>query len=121
MRARILIPLATFSIFGCSQRAMQTHELAIRQIFPAALEDFRRDVDRYPTQEEGLVALVSPPPAIRSVWRGPYLKGANAIPPDPWLRPYVYRTPSRVKGKSYDLLCLGPDGVETPDDVIVSR
>ncbi len=119
--ARILVPLAVFTLSGCSQRATQTHEFAVRQLYPTALEDFRRDVGRYPTQEEGLAALVSPPPAMRSVWHGPYPKSATVIPPDPWLRPYVYRSPSRVKGKSYDLLCLGADGVETPDDVIVSR
>jgi general secretion pathway protein G len=107
-------------VTGCSRSAL-THEIFVKQIAPAALEDFRRDVGRYPNQEEGLSALVSPPLTLKSAWRGPYPKSATTIPLDPWGRAYVYRSPSREKGRSYDLLCLGQDGAETSDDVIFSK
>jgi general secretion pathway protein G len=86
-------------------------EVAVVQIesFKAALDFFRLDIGRYPTQEEGLGALVSAPPN-QPRWNGPYLK-SKLVPADPWGRPYVYRLPSR-SGQAYDLLTLGADGVE---------
>src|SRR5437868_3295879 len=57
-----------------------------------ALDQFRLDVRRYPSAEEGLDALVAKPASAQS-WSGPYLK--KAVPSDPWGRPYVYRVPGQ--------------------------
>ena len=70
-----------------------------------ALDQFRLDVRRYPTAEEGLDALVAKP-ASASNWSGPYLK--KAVPADPWGRPYVYRVPGEKN--EFQLLSLGRDG-----------
>jgi general secretion pathway protein G len=70
-----------------------------------ALDQYRLDTRRYPTAEQGLVALVDRP-ASEPNWAGPYLK--RAVPNDPWGRPYVYRTPGQ-KGE-FDLLSYGRDG-----------
>ena len=75
----------------------------------SGLDFYRLDVGRYPTQEEGLNALVAAP-ANQQRWNGPYLK-SRQMPVDPWGRPYIYRVPSR-QGQAYDLLSLGADGVE---------
>jgi general secretion pathway protein G len=73
----------------------------------SALDLFRLDVERYPTTQEGLAALmVRPSGADR--WRGPYLKGAG-VPADPWGRPYRYRSPGS-EGRAYDLFSLGEAG-----------
>ena len=70
-----------------------------------ALDQFRLDMRRYPTAEEGLEALVAKP-ANGAQWSGPYLK--KAVPADPWGHPYVYRTPG---GKGdFDLFSYGRDG-----------
>lgn len=70
-----------------------------------ALDQFRLDVRRYPTAEEGLEALVTKPSNAAS-WSGPYLK--KAVPADPWGRPYVYRVPGEKS--EFQLLSLGRDG-----------
>ena len=70
-----------------------------------ALDQYRLDVRRYPSAEEGLAALVVKP-ASAPAWGGPYLK--KALPNDPWGRPYVYRTPGQ-KGE-FELLSYGRDG-----------
>jgi general secretion pathway protein G len=70
-----------------------------------ALDQFRLDVRRYPTAEEGLDALVAKPSSLAN-WSGPYLK--KAVPPDPWGRPYVYRVPGEKS--EFQLLSLGRDG-----------
>jgi general secretion pathway protein G len=70
-----------------------------------ALDQFRLDLRRYPSAEEGLEALVARPGKL-SGWSGPYLK--KAVPTDPWGRAYVYRVPGEKK--EFALLSLGRDG-----------
>jgi general secretion pathway protein G len=70
-----------------------------------ALDQFRLDLGRYPTTEQGLAALMERP-AGEQKWGGPYLK--KAVPNDPWGRPYIYRQPG--EHGEYDLLSLGKDG-----------
>ena len=71
-----------------------------------ALDQFRRGVGHYPTNEEGLQALVVPPSGEPN-WAGPYLK--KEVPKDPWGRPYVYQQPG-THGGDFDLLSYGKDG-----------
>jgi len=70
-----------------------------------ALDQYRLDLRRYPSAEEGLQALVAKPENA-AAWQGPYLK--KAVPMDPWGRPYTYRTPGQ-KGE-FDLFSYGRDG-----------
>ena len=71
-----------------------------------ALDQFRLDIGRYPTTEEGLAALVTQLSGEGN-WAGPYLK--KGVPMDPWGRPYVYQTPG-THGGDFDLLSYGKDG-----------
>ena len=73
-----------------------------------ALAMFAFDVGRYPANSEGLEALVSNPGNVES-WKGPYVN--KALPMDPWGKPYIYRFPG-THGGEFDLLSLGPSGVE---------
>lgn len=70
-----------------------------------ALDQYRLDVGRYPSTEQGLQAL-NAQPAGESRWAGPYLK--KGVPLDPWSHPYVYRHPG--ENGEYDLLSMGRDG-----------
>lgn len=70
-----------------------------------ALEQYRLDVGRLPSTEQGLAALTTRPEGLEG-WAGPYLK--RQVPPDPWGRPYVYRHPGQ-QGE-FDLYSLGKDG-----------
>lgn len=70
-----------------------------------ALDAYRLDVGRYPSTEQGLVALEAKP-ANEAKWQGPYLK--KAVPVDPWGKPYQYRSPGE-KGE-FDLFSFGKDG-----------
>lgn len=75
-----------------------------------ALEMFRLDRARYPSMDEGLPALVTPPPATagESITRTEgYIR---RLPDDPWGRPYLYVTPGQ--GKPFELYTLGADGRE---------
>lgn len=74
----------------------------------AALDHFDLDVGRYPTEQEGLDALVHAPPSVTS-WGGPYLQRASALT-DPWGRKYLYRTPGQHEN-DFDVWTYGSDGV----------
>jgi len=71
-----------------------------------ALEQFRLDVGRLPTSEEGLPALNAPPSGVTN-WEGPYLK--KAVPLDPWGHAYVYAQPGTHQN-DFDLMSYGRDG-----------
>lgn len=74
--------------------------------FDKALSTYRLDAGHYPTTEQGLQALVERP-QTEPKWSGPYL--AKAVPPDPWGRVYIYRSPGE-QGHEYELMSLGKDG-----------
>jgi general secretion pathway protein G len=75
------------------------------QNIDAALQLYRLDVGRFPTQEEGLGALVTAPSTAPG-WNGPYLQKSAALN-DPWGTPYVYKIPG--KHGEIDVLSLGSD------------
>jgi general secretion pathway protein G len=82
-----------------------------------ALERFKSDVQRYPTNEEGLRSLARKPAVIKqdgghlNYWFGPYLDSVPEV--DPWGNDYIYHTTDG--GRSFELLSYGPEG-ETGSD-----
>ncbi|WP_082407316.1 type II secretion system major pseudopilin GspG [Mesorhizobium sp. 1M-11] len=72
----------------------------------SALELYYLDNGRYPSDEEGLPALVSAPQGAAH-WNGPYLKG-NAGLQDPWGRAYIYA--AKQDGSGVSIKSLGRDG-----------
>jgi general secretion pathway protein G len=75
------------------------------------LDLYRLELGRYPTEQEGLVALVERPTQVEG-WNGPYLKNREALT-DPWGQPYGYRSPG--EHGEYDLYTLGADGKQGGD------
>lgn len=73
--------------------------------FDKALQAYRIDMGRFPSEGEGLRALTVAS-GNDARWRGPYLK--DSVPLDPWGSPYQYRIPSS-RGKDYDLISPGRD------------
>lgn len=66
-----------------------------------ALESFRIDQGRFPTEEEGLEILVQGTDS----WPEGFLP---KVPVDPWKNPYIYL----VQDGEFELICLGADGRE---------
>jgi len=76
-----------------------------------ALEQFRLDMLRYPTTEEGLVVLRELPQSDDNTrWKGPYIR--KPVPLDPWGNPYMFICPGVQNPDSYDLASFGSDGQE---------
>ena len=113
-------------------------------LFNTALERYAIDMNKFPSTEQGLMALVEEPSSRRrrnrrrtsddlsadadaedggeseSNWDGPYLK-TSKLPKDPWGKAYRYEYPPKNgKGDQPDIWSLGPDGQENTEDDIVS-
>jgi general secretion pathway protein G len=73
-----------------------------------ALDTFHIDNDRYPTEQEGLNALVEQPSSNVKNWK-PYIP---SLPNDPWGSPYIYKYPGPKGNDTFLLESYGPSGQE---------
>lgn len=100
-------------------------DLTVAQIdrITGALDRFRLDLRRYPTEEEGLAALwnreLLEDERDMERWRGPYI---DVIREDAWGSEWIYRFPGEIRGENYyDLISPGPDREEGTDDDITNH
>lgn len=101
------------AIFSKVQQAEETRVAQDIRAIENALKLYRLDNFDYPSQSDGLDALMSQPASARN-WRGPYLEN---VPVDPWDEPYRYAYPG-THGKEVEVFTLGRDnqqGGEGPD------
>jgi general secretion pathway protein G len=102
----LIAAVLTPSVMGQLGRARARAAKLQLDTVATAVEQFRSDVGRYPTQQEGLTALVKEPDGADG-WTGPYLKDAKALN-DPWGRPIAYSADS--EGQTFYVQSLGADG-----------
>ena len=103
----VLSALIVPNLFSSVDDAKITAARANLSTLTGALKRYKLDNQAYPTNEQGLDALVrrpatGPQPAN---WK-PYLE---KLPADPWGRPYQYLSPG-IKGE-VDVFSFGADGV----------
>lgn len=79
-------------------------KLQIQQL-STTLDMYRLDTGSYPSQQEGLRALVQRPSGAQR-WNGPYVRKPDMIK-DPWGQEYVYRFPG--EHGEVDIFSLGAD------------
>jgi len=113
--------LVAVNVLGASEKADLKLARAQLQAFESALEQFRVEMKRWPTEEEGLTVLWSKEALAndddKARYGGPYLKEAK--PKDAWGNAWVFRVPSTIiEGQPFDIVSNGPDGQEgTEDDI----
>ena len=81
------------------------------QTFATALQTYRVAHGRYPTQDQGLDALVqcpTLPPVPQNYPEGGYL-ASRTLPLDPWGNPYLYLVPGR-QNEPFEIFTYGADG-----------
>lgn len=82
------------------------------QLLKGMLEEYRRYCGIYPTEGQGLEALVAKPtepPECTNYPASGFLRD-NKVPLDPWGVPYQYSSPDA--GKTYVITSYGTDKVE---------
>ena len=120
----IITVLAAFvapRVLGYLSRSQADVATAQMGAIATSLELFYLDVGRYPTEEEGLPSLVTPP-QDESDWQGPYLRQESGLI-DPWGEPYLYAlTDTGTEG--FQLSSYGRDkapGGDGPDQDIIRQ
>ena len=101
--AAVIVP----SVIGRIGEAKVVRARADLQSLDTALKLFKKDTGRYPTQEEGLQALLQKPQDVQ-VWTG-YLEGRRQVPKDPWGNPYAYFVTAGGT-PPYEIITYGADG-----------
>lgn len=109
----ILAALIAPNVIGNIDKAQVTKVKQDLRAIESALKLYRLDRFRYPSTDEGLEALVTPPGDSSVPWpQGGYL---DRVPKDPWDRPYVYLQPGN--NGEFDVYSLGRDGVQGGEGV----
>ena len=113
----LLATIVIQSLRGASDKAKRTKARDDIAELKKALDRYYLDNGYYPTTDQGLRALVTPPtngflPLV--YYSGGY---TDRLPKDPWGNPYFYQS----DGNSYVLKSLGPDGIESADDIDASQ
>jgi general secretion pathway protein G len=102
----LVIGIAAPRVIGYLSKAKSdTALLQMRQLV-SALNLYRLDIGSFPSQQDGLQALVIQP-AGADQWRGPYIDRDDGIK-DPWGRMFVYKLPG--EHGEIDILTYGADG-----------
>jgi len=141
----LLVSLIGPRLLGSKQKADVNAVKTQIGMFQSALERYAVDMNKFPSTEEGLSALVAKPgdaggsgsasgesseasggeaaaggTAATGTWDGPYLK-TESLPKDPWGNNYAYEyPPTHNKINVPDIWSWGPDGQENTEDDIVS-
>jgi len=88
------------------------------KILHSAVNQFKMDTTRYPTEELGLLELVEQPTDV-TIWEpGGYLE-TTEVPPDGWGNEFKYEL-FPESGKQFAIRSLGPDGEEGTEDDLLS-
>ena len=112
----LLSTLVGLAIFPQIDKARVSTTRTQIKMLDAALEAYRMDNANFPTTEQGLIALISPPPEARNAQPG-RLPARAAHPRDPWGNPFQYESPGQHNAHSYDLWSFGADGNPGGDGV----
>jgi len=104
----LLMGIAVKNFIGMTDKARVTTTKATLKELHAAVNMFKLDTGRYPTEEEGLRALIEQPSDVVG-WTG-YLETTD-IPKDAWKNDVVYML-NPESGKPFVIISYGADGKE---------
>lgn len=91
---------------------VNTAKIIIKNI-EQGLHTYNAKVGQYPSQAEGLGALMQPPRDLK-----PFLK---EVPKDPWGNEFRYFTPPRTGKRVFEVVSMGVDGELNTDDDLFSK
>jgi len=111
----ILVSSGIYLLSGNIDVAKETRIDADIKTITTQLKTYEMSNYAPPTTEQGLNALVEVPTAPPEPRRWKQL--LTELPMDPYGHPYQYRCPGVHNPTGFDVFSLGPDGVESADDI----
>jgi len=109
--------LATVVAINVVPFLTRAHEEKVKADFSQiskALELFYLNEKVYPSTQQGLLSLITPPKKLRKPHLYPKDGYIKQIPVDPWGNDYLYLSPGQ-KHSSYDIFSYGADAMEGGD------
>jgi general secretion pathway protein G len=111
----ILMGAAIYKLAGNVEIAKHTAVSADVQALGTQLKLYESMNGFFPTTEQGIQALVTPPDTDPKPAR--WYQLFKEVPKDPWHNNYIYRCPGVKNPGGYDLFSAGPDRMaDTADD-----
>jgi general secretion pathway protein G len=104
---------------GITEAAREKAAQAKISEFNSKLEVYRMVSGMYPSQNQGLAALVQKPTSAPEPRR--WKQQFKELPMDPWNNDYLYFYPGKQDKNTYEIVSKGPDGEEGTEDDISSQ
>ncbi len=106
----LLAAVVVRNFVGQTDKARVTTTKTNLRLLHMAINQFKMDTGRFPTEDEGLSILIEPPSDVTNYEPGGYLE-TTEIPKDGWGNEFIYeRFPE--SGKPFVIISLGADGEE---------
>jgi len=110
----LLATLVVTKVATKIDQARVTTTKANLKILHSAVNQFKMDTNRFPSEDEGLMELIEQPSDVENWESGGYLE-TTEIPKDGWGNEFIYeRFPE--SGKPFVIKSLGADGEEGGED-----
>lgn len=106
----MLAGIAVKNFMGTTDKAKVTATKATLRTLHEAVNMFKLDTGRYPTEEMGLIELIEMPTDVEGWAPGGYLESTE-IPKDAWKNDFVYML-NPESGKPFVIISYGADGKE---------
>jgi len=114
----LLATLVVTKVATKIDQARITTTKANLKILHSAVNQFKMDTTRYPTEELGLLELIEQPNDVINWEPGGYLETTD-LPPDGWGNEFKYELYPE-SGKQFVIRSFGPDGEEGTEDDLLS-
>jgi general secretion pathway protein G len=114
----LLATLVVTKVASKIDQARETTTKANLKALAAAVNQFRMDTTRFPTEDEGLLALIEQPSDVETWEPGGYLE-TTEIPKDGWGNDFIYEL-FPESGKQFAIRSCGPDGEQGTEDDLLS-
>jgi len=114
----LLATLVVTKVASKIDQARETTTKANLKALAAAVNQFRMDTARFPTEDEGLLALIDQPSDVVTWEPGGYLE-TTEIPRDGWGNEFIFELYPE-SGKQFVIRSSGPDGEQGTEDDLLS-
>ncbi len=92
---------------------IKTTKMSLKVLHNAVLE-YKLDTGQYPSEEDGLMALIEEPPDVIGWTPGGYLE-TTEVPKDAWGRDFIFQLDPE-SGKPFVIISYGADGESEGED-----
>jgi general secretion pathway protein G len=106
----LLASVVAVNVVGKIDKARVTATKANLKLLHNSVVQFKLDTGRFPTEEEGLKALIEQPTDVKGWNTNGYLE-TTQIPKDGWKNDFIYEL-NPESGKPFVIISYGADGQE---------